>query len=242
MSIDNAIIYYSKHNKPAAQYTKTQYAAYRYLVYRDIPLILQKYFKTGKALEFGSGTGDSAQYLYELGFEVVGADINQDMLQQAYAQYPHIPFYAIENGMLPIQTASMDLVFSSFVLMEISSKSEIIAYLLEAKRVMKKENALFMAITGSEYLHAMSKKWLEFSNEFQENHNLVSGNLVKLYHYSSHIEFADYYWTEADYRDCFSKTGFKILEMHFPLGKQNEPYAWQDELHTAPFIIFMATT
>ncbi len=84
------------------------------------------------------------------------------------------------------------------------------------------------------------KKWLDFATNFPENKNWVSGSSVKFYHYNSHIEFSDHYWTEIDYQNCFAKANLNIINIESPLGKKEECYAWQDELVTSPFIIIVA--
>jgi len=225
----------------AVNYIKTHNTPYRYLAYRDVPQIIRSYLQEGRALDYGTGTGRSAQFLVELGFNVVGVDVNPEMLHQAKLQYPNFSFHPIENGIIPFEDSSFDLVFSSFVLSEISSRHKILKYLTEAKRVMKNKKSLFIAITGSERLYHTSKKWLDFNTDFPENNNLVSSNPVKLYHCPSQIEFADYYWTEVDYQLSFQSTGLNLIEIKSPLGNENEGYPWQDELVFSPFIILIAT-
>ncbi len=241
MTVDTKVVYYSKQHKNPLDYTKTHDAPYRYLAYRDIPQIIKKYLQGGEALDYGAGTGYSTQFLSQLGFNVVGVDINKEMVHQAQLQYPNLSFYPIENAVIPFKDSTFDLVFSCFVLLEISTPQGIIDYLLEARRVMKKTtSSLFVAITGSEYLHDTSKKWLDFKTDFPENKKLLSGNLVKLYHDSSQIEFSDYYWTLEDYRSFFVKAGFHLLEVKFPLGKKEESFSWKDELVFSPSTIFVA--
>jgi ubiquinone/menaquinone biosynthesis C-methylase UbiE len=241
MSIDGKV-YHSQFDKSGAQalhYSKTHESTHRYLAYRDVPAILKKHFQGKKALDYGTGTGYSAHFLQELGFEVTGVDVSKEMLHQAQLNYPNIPFYLIENKIIPKKSSVYNLVFSSFVLFEIGAQQEIIDYLLEAKRVMKK-NGLFVAVTGSQDLHSDSRNWLSFRTDFQQNKNLVSGNLVKLHLYDSDIEFTDYYWTETDYRNFFSKAGFELIDVHYPLGDKNEPHLWKDEISISPFVILIA--
>lgn len=191
-------------------------------------------------MDYGSGAGYSTQFLNKLGFNAIGVDNNKEMVHQAKLQHPDLLFYYIENRIIPFKDSIFDLIFSGFVLLEMSSKKEIIDYLLEAKRVMKKSSSLFVAITASENICDTSKKWLDFTTNFPENKNLASGSLIKVYNYDSHIEFSDYYWTQADYQNCFTRAGFNIVEVNFPLGNKEDPYAWQDELVTSPFAILVA--
>ena len=182
MAVDTKGSSYSKQHKNPLNYTKTHDAPYRYLAYRDIPQIIKKYLQGGEALDYGAGTGYSTHFLSQLGFNVVGVDINKEMVHQAQLQYPNFSFYPVENRVVPFKDSTFDLVFSCFVLLEISTQQDMIDYLLEARRVMKKTASLFVAITGSEHLHDVSKKWLDFSTDFPENKKLLSGHMVKLFH------------------------------------------------------------
>lgn len=173
MTIEAKTVYYSKQDKHPLDYTKTYDAPYRYLAYRDIPKIIKKYLQGGAALDYGSGTGYSTQFVSQLGFDVVGVDLNKDMIQEAQRQLPNLSFYPIEYGRIPFKDATFDLVFSSFVLLEISSEQDMINYLLEAKRVLKQSSSLFIGITGSECLHQISSNWLDFSTDFPENKHLL---------------------------------------------------------------------
>ncbi|NNM43709.1 MAG: class I SAM-dependent methyltransferase [Chlamydiae bacterium] len=241
MSLD-AIVYHSEENKSvtqAIQYSKTHDSSHRFLAYKNIPALLNKYSYGKKALDYGTGTGYSAQFLLEIGFDVTGVDVSKEMLLQAQVNYPHLPFHQIQNKEIPITSDTFDVVFSSFVLFEMGSEDEIVSYLKEAKRVMK-ENGVLVAVTGSENFHSPSKNWLSFRTDFPQNLNPKSGSLVKLYHRESDMEFTDYYWTEADYRNFFTKAGFHLEEVIYPLGEKDEPYVWCDEYTCSPFIIFVA--
>lgn len=240
------IIYSSGKNKSDLQadhYSKTHESSYRYLAYRDIPSILEKYLqKDGNeqvALDYGSGAGCSTNYLRELGFTVIGVDISKEMLSQARLSYPDLTIYQIEEGIIPLATSTCDLIFSSFVLFELGSQEEIVKYLLEAKRVMKKDG-IFVAITGSQDLYHHSKKWLNIRVDFPENEKLFSGKSVKVFLHGLNMEFKDYYWTESDYINFFSLAGLQCREIHYPLGNKTDAYPWKDEITSSPFIILVA--
>ncbi|KAF3362988.1 hypothetical protein PHSC3_000523 [Chlamydiales bacterium STE3] len=237
---DETIIYHSQDPKSAEQalgYTKTNQSLSRYLAYRDIPSFINQYANGKETLDFGAGVGFSTQFLLQQNLNVIGADISDEMIAQAKINCPNVPFYLIENGTIPFHSETCDIVFSSLVLFEVGSEREMLSYLEEAKRMMKTDG-VFIAITGSQ--DAYTKDWLIFDTNFPENKNLKSGDLAKTYLRDAGIEFTDYYWTEADYRDFFKLAGFDLLEVHYPKGKDNEPYPWKDELTSSPFVIFVA--
>lgn len=237
---DETTIYHSqdkKLNEQAIGYSKTKQSISSYLAYRDMPSFIAQYCHGKKALDYGAGTGSSTQFLLEQALEVTGVDISKEMLAQAVLHCPDTPFYLIQDGTIPSMPETYDLVFSSFVLLELSSEKEILAYLEEAKRVLKKDG-VFIAVTGSQEMY--SKDWLIYNTDFPENKNLKSGDLAKCYLCDVDIEFMDYYWTEADYRHLFERAGFQLLEVHYPMGEAGEPYPWKDEKTGSPFVILIA--
>lgn len=234
-----AVVYNSADNKTkvvASNYSKTHQTPHRYLAYRDIPKFIRQFVKGRRALDFGAGTGASAEFLYNLGLDVIGLDVSSNMLAEARSNFPYIEFYHVND--LPIH-ADFDCVFSSFVLLELATKQEIIQYLNQSLSFLK-ENGIFIGITGSEHLYSLSREWMMFKVNFEENKNLRSGDTVKLTLKYPEMEFYDYYWKETDYLDCFKKVNLEILQIYFPLGFPKEPYPWKDEITYSPFIVFIA--
>jgi ubiquinone/menaquinone biosynthesis C-methylase UbiE len=237
---DDKTIYHSENIKSTEQaigYSKTQESVSRYLAFRDIPSLIARYVQGKKALDDGAGTGLSAEFLRGQGLDVTGVDVSQIMLAQARITCPDVPFYLIQNGAIPLLSETYDLLFSSFVLLELASKKEILAYLEEAKRVMKKDGVL-IAVTASQ--DAFSKDWLIYDANYPENKNLKSGDLAKVYLPDVGIEFTDYYWTKEDYVLVFQEAGLRLVEVHEPKGKEDEPYSWKDEKTSSPFIVLVA--
>jgi len=236
------IFYHSGDKKSSSQakdYNKTAQCVLRYLAYRDVPNLIKKYVLGDNALDYGCGTGISTQFLVDQGFRVTGADVSSEMLIQARLNCPSSDFYLVENTSLPSSPKEYDLVFSSFVLFELDSEKAILNYLNEAKRVMKPD-AILIAIAGSQEMY--SKNWLVFDTNFPSNKNLKSGDQAKIFLREANIEFTDFYWTESDYSRFFKNSQLNLIETIYPLGKKDEPYPWQDELTSSPFVIFVART
>lgn len=219
----------------ANAYAETGQISHRYLAYRDLPKFLNQYVKGNSALDYGTGPGLSASYLNDLGFSVIGVDINSTMLQKARDSFPHLNFIEIEK-LDP--AAQFDFLFSSFVLFDMKSKNEIIQYMKKGLDYLK-NGGIFIAIVGSEELYSISRKWLDYDSNFEENRNLDSGDITKIRLKNPSIEFLDYYWKETDYIECFRKLNFKILHIHKPLGHENDPYLWEDERFFSPFTIYI---
>jgi ubiquinone/menaquinone biosynthesis C-methylase UbiE len=111
------------------------------------------------------------------------------MLSIAQAKDPPGKYVKIDSGVIPFDDDSFDLVFCSFVLLEISTKDEILNIVREIHRVLKK-NGIFISLSASD--HTYNHDWLTLNTNFPENKNIASGAKVK-------IEFRDINLTIDDY-------------------------------------------
>lgn len=226
------------YSKYACAYSQIGIDKGYYLAFRDIPQILSKLCLCGKeALDYGCGTGRSTQFLNSLGFRTVGVDISENMLQIARQMNLKDNYYLIKSGELPFPSETFDLVFSSFVFLEISTIEEIIVVLSELKRVLK-SNGKIIIITA--IVDDIKDKWETCSYDFPENeHYLNSGDPLKLYIYTSEIVFYDYNWFEKDYYYAFKKAGLNLVRRYTPLGNENDPYTWGIESQKEYYYIYV---
>ncbi len=86
-------------------------------------------------LDIGTGTGVFAEAFSSQGIDVVGIDVNPEILAIAQRQLPNIRFCRAEAEKLPYADNSFDLVFFGHVLHETSNP---VNALLEAHRVSAK--------------------------------------------------------------------------------------------------------
>ncbi|MGD0466400.1 MAG: class I SAM-dependent methyltransferase [Gammaproteobacteria bacterium] len=227
-----------KRSKVAAQeYCKTFDSSYRYLAYRDIHYLIKKYVLGKDVLDYGCGTGISTQFLINQKFIVTGVDTSEEMLKHARLYCPLASFYQINDTLFLNNHKVYDFIFSGFVLLELGTEDDILRYLTEARKRMKKEG-IFIAVTGSQHMYL--KNWFCFNNKYRENQNLKSGDKAKIFVPEVNIEFTDYYWTEVDYRYFFEKSGLILLDIYYPLGNVNDPFLWKDENIYSPFLILTA--
>ena len=96
-----------------------------FLAFRDIQLILDKYITGVSALDFGCGAGRSTRIIKEHGLKVIGVDTSSEMIDQARNISNDIKYILIEKNCFKNVGDQYDLIFVSFVLMELSSKQEI---------------------------------------------------------------------------------------------------------------------
>lgn len=209
-----------------------------FLAFKTIPELLKKYSAGKKTLDYGCGSGSSTLFLNEIGLDVEGVDISHDMLIEAKLLNKGTPFQLIESAKLPYHAYTFDIVFSSFVLFEISNRTELKRVFKETYRVLKK-GGIFIGITGSEELY--NHKWLSLDVDFDQNKNLNSGDIAKVLLKDADLVVYDYYWTNQDYLEAIQASKFSILDTLFPLGENEDDYPWQDEKQVPPYAIYVLT-
>ncbi|KTD02376.1 SAM dependent methyltransferase [Legionella geestiana] len=212
-----------------------------YLAFRDLSKIISNHTTIHPdnimALDFGCGAGRSSNLLRLHGYKVKGVDIDINMLNEARSHaYNGIDFHLMEKGKIPFEDNKFDIVFNSFVLLDIGSKNELTHNISEMHRVCKK-NGLIISVTNSE--HLFSKKWLTINNEFPENIDLKSGDIAKIHLTDKDIILFDYYWSHTDYVDCINRAGCSNVSVYQPLGNDLDGYQWFDEKIYPPYSIFV---
>lgn len=146
-------------------------------------------------------------------------------------------YYLVENAKPPFSNASFDLVFSSYVVLELSSKSALEKLMHEDVRMFKDKGHLVVITNTPEFYNG---KWVSCEVGFPENKGpLKSGQRVRVRLIPEDVELFDYFWSDRDYKGVFSKVGLKLLEEHRPLGRADDPIDWQDELNVAPYVIYI---
>ena len=189
------------------------------------------------ALDYGCGAGRSTRFLKRLGFETVGVDVSPNMLDQARTQDKSGKYHLITSGKLPFEDCSFDLVFSSFVFLEVSRLQEIEEILTEMKRVLRRDGIIIF-VTSS--LEAPTGSWVSYSYAFPENRKpLHSGDTVKLLFRGTNVTLYDYYWTEEDYNRVAEGAGLSLVRLHKPLGSRHDSIEWLDETKKPPVAIYV---
>lgn len=219
--------------KYAADYAKLGFEGTYYLAFRDVPTLLEKHARGSRALDYGCGPGRSTRFLKGLGYDIAGVDISEDMLRQARAQDDTGEYRRIRSAEIPYDDASFDVVFSSFVFIEISNLAEITAILAEMKRVLKPDGVVAVVTSP---VSGIDGNWLSFSYDFPENRRPIrSGDTIKLQIRGTDVVLCDYHWTDEDYRNAFAQAGLSVRTVHTPLGRDDDGIEWKDE-KTTPFI------
>jgi SAM-dependent methyltransferase len=226
---------YEKH---AGDYAELGLEGTQYLAFRDIPMLIEQYAGSiTSTLDYGCGAGRSTRFLQHLGLAAVGVDVSQEMLEQARSKDPSGEYHHIPSGRLPFDDSTFDLVFSSFVFLEVSRIEEIERILKEIKRVLRKDGTVIF-ITAS--MEASTGDWVSLSYSFPENDKtLHSGDTVKLLIRGIDVVLHDYYWTDDDYTRAAEGAGLVVAKIHQPLGSRDDEVEWRDEIKMSPVSIYV---
>jgi len=216
------------YNKYAKKYSELKLEGNYYLSFRDIPDLLNNYKNNGnKVLDYGCGTGRSSRFLKSLGYEVIGADINYSMLKEAKKINPNGNYQFIESAKLPYDDESFDIVFSSYVFLEVKTFDEMIEILSEMKRVLKKDGFIIFVTS---IVTNIKDKWVSFDYDFEENNKLLDKcERLKLLIKDKDIVLYDYNWTNEEYKEAIDKANLNLLRVYTPMGNDKDNIDWKDE-------------
>jgi len=225
----------------AQLYAKIEYSGTGYLAYRDLPQLIDRYLgdniKNSHALDYGCGTGDSTRVLSTIGFKnVTGVDIDERMINIAKTKNTSASFELINSAVIDKHDNYYDLALSCLVLMEVSTKSELIRIFNEIHRVLKPQG-VFIFIVASEHIY--QHDWLTVNTNFAQNKHAKSGDIVKINLTDIDLTIYDYFWNNQDYMEVIQQTGFRHVEKLAPRGNNDDGYDWRAEKRYPPFTIYV---
>lgn len=207
-----------------------------FLAFRDMESIINQHIQGVKALDFGCGAGRSSRLLHAIGLNVIGVDTSNDMIDQARTISKDIKYILIEKNCFKNIGEQYDLIFVSFVLMEISSTQEI-TMLLKNLSGLLAENGKIILIVASDDLY--NGNWLSMDTKSYSNSSKYSGDIVSVYLKDYGITINDYLWKESDCEECFKQSDMKVLQKLKPCGFSSDRKNWVDEYTKAPFVIYI---
>lgn len=115
---------------------------------------IRKYFTKHQAniLDLGCGTGRTTWPLHNIGFNVVGVDISEPMIQQARSMFPEVNFHTGNACKLDFDNQQFDYVLFSFNGIDcILPEEKRVMALREIHRVLKREGILVFSSHNSWY-------------------------------------------------------------------------------------------
>jgi SAM-dependent methyltransferase len=224
----------------AAAYAELEFPGTYYLAYRDLPAIIGEHVRGRRAVDFGCGAGRSTRFLRELGFEVLGVDISEPMLERARARDPGGEYRLVPDGDLRgLAAGSCDLVLSAFTFDNIPTMEKKVA-LLKSLKLLLREGGRIVNLASTPEIYV--NEWASFSTrDFPGNRTATSGDkvLVVMLDVEDRRPVEDILWSQEDYEEAYRRAGLVAVETYRPLGKQTERYRWVSETRIAPWVIYV---
>lgn len=224
----------------AAAYAQLEFANTYYLAYRDVPEILRTHVAGSNAIDFGCGTGRSARFLRQLGFNVIGLDIAPEMIAKAREIDPEGDYRLIEgDAIVGVQSGSHDLVLSMFTFDNIPGFETKVRLFQNLRKLLNRSGKIVSVVSAPEiYVH----EWASFSTaDFPENRLARSGDTVRIIttDFADRRPTEDILWTDESYREVYSRSQLEVVAMYKPLATGEEPFRWVNETRIAPWVVYV---
>ena len=227
-------------SKRASSYAKLKFPGTYHLAFRDLPMIIKEHIIGLEALDFGCGAGRSTRFIRNLGFQTIGVDISQTMIDEAYKTDPTGHYHLINDGELNgVSSKRFDLVFSAFTFDNIPGYEKKVILYKEFFRVLKPTGIVINLVSSPElYVN----EWASFSTkDFTTNKTAKCGD--KVYTIMNDVEdkrpVEDVFWPDDDYKKVYRLSGFDVANIYKPLASPDDPYIPVNENHTAPWTIYV---
>ena len=224
----------------ADSYAGLEFPGTYWLAFRDIPEILDDHVRGYRTLDFGCGTGRSTRFLRGLGFEVIGVDIAAKMLARARELDPEGDYRLVPDGELPdLPPGSFDLVFSAFTFDNVPDIDHKIR-LFRAIRSLLSPAGRFVNLVSSPEIYM--REWASFSTrDFPENRTADNGDTVRIVmlDVDDRRPVEDVLCTGESYDRAYRKARLRVLQVHQPLGRADEPFEWVSETDASPWAIYV---
>ena len=143
-------------NRIAEEYDKERFSSFKGRTYDffeqwSVGRAISNFPKGSLVLDIPCGTGRVSKYLYDLGYNVIGADISPDMLDIAKNKYP-IPFVQKDIEHIDYKDNSFDVIVCVRMMGHLPYENKIRA-LYEMKRIAKNLIVTFYFKEKPEWYH-----------------------------------------------------------------------------------------
>ena len=224
----------------ADEYAKLEFANTYYLAFRDLPAILKQHVSGTKAIDFGCGTGRSARFVRQLGFEVTGIDISPEMIAKAREFDPDGDYRLIQgDDFSGLPHGEFDLISSLFTFDNIAGVDVKTRLLRGLGALLKPTGKLISVVSAPEIYR---NEWASFSTQdFPENHSAKPGDVVRIIttDFADSRPALDILCPDEMYRDIYAEAGLEVVSMSKPLATGEEPHQWVSETKIAPWVIYV---
>jgi SAM-dependent methyltransferase len=227
----------------AEAYARLGFPGTYYLAFRDLPTILAEHVAGRRALDFGCGAGRSTRFLRGLGFDVAGVDVSAAMLEQARRLDPDGSYIHVADGDVGSSVdGPFDLVLAAYPFDNIAGEEHRVSLMRQLQEMLARRGRFVLLASAPElYVH----EWLTFTTAaFPENRTAGNGDPVRIVikEGDDARPIDDLLWTDAGYRETFTRSGLELLATYRPVGRTDEPYDWVNETSIAPWVIYVTRT
>lgn len=210
-----------------------------FLAFRALASILPRYAVPGRVLDFGCGAGRSTRFLRRFGFDVLGVDISQKMVDLARLADPNGDYRLTTSADLKAsELGSFSLVMSCWAFDNVRPPERKLDILKRLHGLIATDGAMVLVVSTPELYQ---NEWVSFTTkDYPRNRKAGSGDTVsiRIKRTSDERPYEDTLCTDHDYRVLFVRPHFYVAAEHRPLGCVDDPYAWISELSVAPWVIY----
>ena len=160
------------------------------------------------------------------------------MIKQARKNFSEIGFFPVIGNQTPISLRKFDLVYSSFVTLELKNKKELINYFKNSYKVLK-EGGQMIVLTANTEIYNPERDWVAL--KACDSNILETGHKVKVTATDINTTFEDYFWTEEDLSQTAIDVGFQVTEIIYPIGEEIDNIDWKDEWEYSTNIVMKLT-
>jgi SAM-dependent methyltransferase len=223
----------------ADAYATLEFANTYYLAYRDLPAILAEHATGTRSLDFGCGAGRSTKFLRNLGFNVTGVDIAEDMLRIARVQDPSGDYRMVPgDDLTEFDPESFDLIVSLFTFDNVSSARKVSIF-SDLRNLLRPAGTIISVVSSQDiYTH----EWASFTTkDFPENASAGSGDIVRIVvtDHQDRRPVEDILCTDESYRKVYKEASLHAIQVFKPLATGDEPYSWVNETKIPPWVIYV---
>jgi ubiquinone/menaquinone biosynthesis C-methylase UbiE len=190
-------------------------------------ILIKKYFRKGKVLDVGCGTGRTTIPLHKMGFDVIGIDIAKNMIKNAKKVNHEIKYEVEDAAKLRYKSNSFDnVLFSNNGWAQTPVKENRTKAIKEINRVLKK---------NGHYIFSVQSRWLAGFDP------ALLLSLMKFYilkPFGLQKEFGDLFFKEESGGALkYDKKQYMYLPDHGELRKELEESGFKIEL-VKMFVLF----
>lgn len=211
-----------------------------YLAVKDAPALLKEIQPLNKILDLGCGSGLATRFLKKNFYEtlVIGADINEKMLEQAIASdplgiYVHFPERNKEI-LYPFLPETFDAIVSSFVVHEHQTLEELQAFFSNIQRLLRPGGAF---LAWDVYKNLFAGSWVSIENTSTADVGIEDGQAYSVKLFPSGACVSGTYWSPETLLSIANTVGLMTQSLSYPLAEINNEIDWKDETHLSPYFV-----